>query len=72
MMRLPSRVRLGLLLGVLAALWAYAILTDHPAPAWGASRLPDLYFATIVYVSVTALAVVAIRAWSSWRGRGEA
>ncbi len=66
------RIRSGLLLGLLAALWAYAVITDHPAPAWGASRLPDLYFSTLVLVGAAALVAVMVRAWSNRHGQGVA
>lgn len=47
-----SHIRLGLLIGLLASLWSYAIYTAHPAPAWGMSRLPDLILSTIVFAVV--------------------
>ncbi|MFO0952679.1 MAG: hypothetical protein U0835_16335 [Isosphaeraceae bacterium] len=56
-----SRARLGLLIGLLTTLWTYAIVTDHPAPAWGASRLPDLALATAALFGPPALIVVLIR-----------
>ncbi len=71
-MRLPSlsRLRLFLLIGLLAGLWAYAIVTDHPAPAWGSSQLPDLLFNTVLLVG--AAAVVGLPIWAVSRKRGRA
>jgi hypothetical protein len=45
-----ARARLATLLIILAAVWCYAVATDHPAPAWGASRLPSLLLDSVISV----------------------
>ncbi len=54
-------LRLSLLLAILAAAIIYAVATDHPAPAWGATRLPGLFGEVLVCL------LFAVGAWSLWR-----
>ena len=60
-----KRFRLSFLLAVLALVIIYAVATDHPAPAWGASQLPELFISVFFYLFVT---IMAWSMWQAWRG----
>lgn len=59
---MAARFRLASLLIVLAAVWGYAIATDHAAPAWGASRLPSLLFGSLTAVVFSLVVICAYHA----------
>ncbi len=62
-----ARIRLLILLAILAAIWAYAIATDHSAPAWGMSRLPALVLENFFLVLLSLAAIVTYCAVRKFR-----